>query len=136
MNYPNIYCTKLDGRFLVKLPIFELLLSRKTEIGMRKSLVTNNTNEFDLIMQYFYPMVLNFLSVFNIPTIAKVIWRRGHIFKSHQTDLRSLWNLSLPPLVYICQQFITTPWWLLMLYRVIRSSDIVTITIVRSMILP
>ena len=46
--------------------------------------------------------------VFNVPPIAKVIWRRGHSLKSHPTDWWSR-EMNLRPLVYKARGLSTTP---------------------------
>ena len=53
--------------------------------------------------------------VFNVPPTAKVIWRRGHGFKSHPTDWRSR-ESNLRPLVYKASGLSTTPQRLLPLH--------------------
>ena len=52
--------------------------------------------------------ILIVVLVFNVPPTAKVIWRRGHGFKSHPTDWRSR-ESSLRPLVYKASGLSTTP---------------------------
>ena len=46
--------------------------------------------------------------VFNVPTTAKVIWKRGHSLKSHPTDLCSRGS-KLRPLVYKASGLSTKP---------------------------
>ena len=53
--------------------------------------------------------------VFNVPPTAKVIWKRGHSFKSHPTDWWSR-ESNLRPLVYKASGLSTTPQRLLKLF--------------------
>ena len=54
--------------------------------------------------------------VFNVPPTAKVIWRRGHGFKSHLTDWWSP-ESNLRPLVYKASGLPTSP------RRLLRDDD-------------
>ena len=52
-------------------------------------------------------LVVVVVFVFNVPQIAKVIWRQGHVLKSHLTDWFSQ-KSNLQPLVYKASGLSTT----------------------------